>query len=62
MCLTEKTVDINSLCDSCKAILLNVNLNMDGKLKDFLHNQADQSFLGVYWHSTECLQADRNIY
>lgn len=36
MCLTEITENTFSICDSCKAILLNVNMNMDGKLKDFL--------------------------
>jgi len=37
MCLTEKTENINSLCHSCRTILLNANMNMNGKLKDFLY-------------------------
>ena len=36
MCLIENTDQINSLCASCKAILLNANMNTDGKLNEFL--------------------------
>lgn len=36
MCLTEKTENINSLCDSCKTVLLHANLMMNGKLNELL--------------------------
>jgi len=36
MCLSENTENKYLICDSCRSILLNINLNLDGKLNDLV--------------------------